>query len=78
MTQHTPKSGQAATSVGVICKFCKKLHESFIIAGFPKGGVEKFPISDEQKRALCQSYCSPKYRGASAVVVKDNLKKIVT
>jgi hypothetical protein len=38
---------------------------------FPRGGVEKFRISGEQKSAPCQSYCWPKYRGASAVVVKD-------
>jgi hypothetical protein len=38
---------------------------------FSEGGVKKFPISDEQKRAPCQSYCWPKYRGASAVVVKE-------
>jgi hypothetical protein len=38
---------------------------------FSEGWVENFAISAEQKRAPCQSYCSPKYRGASAVVIKD-------
>jgi hypothetical protein len=47
----------------------RKLHH--LPVDFPRGGVEKFQKSDEQKSAPCQSYCSPKYRGASAVVVKE-------
>jgi hypothetical protein len=38
---------------------------------FARGGVDKFPITDEQRRAPCRSYCSPKYRGASEAVVKN-------